>query len=496
MEEDRRLYWIWMAETFGQGSATASKLIKHYKNPQIIFDKSFFDMNPESIFTETELAKIKRKLDRPSLVRAGEILARCKALRISVLTPEDREFPGNLKQISDMPMVLYVYGHMPDCSKKMLVAAVGTRTMSDYGRNIAYTFGAGFAFGKAVLVSGMALGTDSMALIGALDAGGEVIAFLGSGVDVIYPADHREIYKRIISHGAVVSEYPPGTRPLGRHFPVRNRLMSGISDATVVIEAGNMSGALITARSAVRQGKRVFAVPGRIGDSGSEGTNLLLVEGALPAVCAEDVLSEYVFEYGSMIDIDNIRASMRGVDIDVLSKNAMDRMRVGSRKENPGRSEVSSGDRNYYGSGTYGGRAPVKRDEVPGMTEHAEREKIQKEEKTRAKTERHKENKNVLSQIKEKISPKKVPENEKSEKKMIPAKKIELDMLDESDIKVYNKMRPDVPMLPDELVDDSCSIGDVMSALTLLEMAGAVEAGGGGYFKRVSPDDIMESIND
>ena len=377
----------------------------------------------------------------------------------------------------------------------MLVAAVGTRTMSDYGRNIAYSFGAGFAFGKAVLVSGMALGTDSMALIGALDAGGEVIAFLGSGVDVIYPADHREIYKRIVSRGAVISEYPPGTRPIGRHFPVRNRLMSGIADATVVIEAGTTSGALITARSAVRQGKRVFAVPGRIGDSGSEGTNLLLVEGALPAVCAEDVISEYTFEYGEMLDIDNIRASMRGIDIDVLSKNAMDRMRVGSRKESSDSGSTSAGDRNYYGSGTYGGRAPVKRDDAVRESASAP-EKIREEAPMQDTEEPKKKNDGVLSQIKKKISQKKVPENEKSEKKMIPAKKIELDMLDESEIKVYNKMKPDVPMLPDELADASCTIAEVMSALTMLEMAGAVEAGGGGYFKRISPDDIMQSIND
>lgn len=497
MEEDRRLYWIWLAETFGQGSATAAKLIRHYRKPEMIFDKSFLEMNPERIFTEEEMSRIKKKLERPSLMKAAEILARCKSLRIHVLTPDDKEFPENLKRIPDMPIVLYVYGHMPDCSKKMLVAAVGTRTMSDYGRNIAYSFGAGFAFGKAVLVSGMALGTDSMALIGALDAGGEVIAFLGSGVDVIYPADHKEIYKRIVSRGAVISEYPPGTRPIGMHFPVRNRLMSGISDATIVIEAGTTSGALITARSAARQGKRVFAVPGRIGDSGSEGTNLLLVEGALPAVCAEDVLSEYTFEYGAELDIDNIRASMRGINIDVLSKNAMDRMRVGTRKEGTDRTGASSGDKNYYGSGTYGGRAPVKREEaVRENTSDDAKEEIRDESKPKIKEERQDKNKNVMSQIKEKISPKKVTKNEKSEKKMIPAKKIELDMLDESEIKVYNKMRPDVPMLPDELVDDSCSIGDVMSALTMLEMAGAVEAGGGGYFKRVSPDDIMQSIND
>lgn len=502
MESDRRLYWIWMAETFGQGSVTAAKLIRKYKDPEIIFTKKFLEMNPQESFTDAELMRITKKIGKPSLVHSAEILSRCGSLHIKVITPESEEFPKRLNQLRDMPMVLYVYGSLPKCNEKLLVTVVGTRTMSDYGRNLAYSFGSGLAFGNAVVVSGMALGTDSMALCGALDAGGEVIAFLGSGVDVIYPSDHRELYKKIVSRGAVVSEYPPGTRPIGRHFPVRNRLMSGISEAVTVVEAGSGSGALITAKHALEQGRKLFAVPGRVGDTGSEGTNLLLVEGALPVISAEDILCEYSFSYQGRISVDNVRASMRGINTEELSENAMNRMRVGTRKDKP------NGEKNFYGSGSYGGRAPydpAKNEPVSiadeGKSAEAKAVKSASSEK-KAETKREadavqtKKKSGILEKIKDKVSAEKKNVAEKTEKKMIPAKKIELDMLDENEIKVYNRMKPDVPMLPDELTDKDCPIGDVLSALTMLEMAGAVEAGSGGYFMRVSPDDIMQSIND
>lgn len=495
MEEDHRLYWIWMAESFRQGSVTAAKLIQRYVGAREIFNGAADDLAADDEFTSDKVAKIKKILHNRSLQRASEILSRCEALGISVLTPEDDEFPAQLKTLRDMPLVLYVRGKLPDCSKRMLTTIVGTRKMSDYGRKIAYSLGAGLAFGGAVVVSGMALGADSMALIGALDAGGTVVAILGSGVDVIYPADHKEIYRKIAQRGAVISEYPPGSPPIGSHFPVRNRLMSGISDATVVVEANATSGAMITANHAISQGRKLFAVPGNIGDEGAEGTNLLLREGAIPALGAEDVLSEFEFIYSNQISVDRAHISLRGMDMDRLSMNAMSRTRIGI-----GTGKMGS-DKNYYGSGSYGGRAPssaFKDNKTEETTAQSQKQK-QTKKQIADKTE-----KNIAKKIVRDVfsgsNDKKMPQNEKmienSDKKVIPAKKIELDMLDESEIKVYNKMKPSVPMLPDELVDGENSVSDIMSALTMLEMAGAVESGGGGYFMRTSPDDIMQSIND
>lgn len=505
MTEDHRLYWIWMAEAFRQGSKTAAKLVQRYGSAKAIFEGDAADLKQDSEFTAANIAKIKSILQKPSLKHAGEILSRCDNKGITVLTPEDQEFPSSLKTLQDMPLVLYVYGRLPDCSGRMLTTVVGTRSMSDYGRKVAYSLGAGLAFGGAIVVSGMALGADSMALIGALDAGGTVIAFLGSGVDVIYPDDHKEIYRKIAEHGAVVSEYPPGTPANGYHFPVRNRLMSGIADATVVVEGDAASGAMITARRAIEQGRKLFAVPGKIGDKGAEGTNLLLREGAIPALCAEDVLCEFEFIYSGRISVERAHSSLRGLDLEVLSQNAMARSRIGT-----GTGSIGA-EKNYYGSGSYGGRAPAASRKKAASKASVNPEPEKKEElKTEAEpkkssgkqsgstAKKHSQNiiTNIVSgfkELKETISDK---VEEKSDKKMVPAKKIELDMLDESEIKVYNRMKPDVPMFPDELVDAETTVSDVMSALTMLEMAGAVEAGGGGYFKRVSPDDIMESIND
>ena len=502
LKEDHRLYWIWMAESFGQGSTTAAALIRRYKTPQAFFTMTPADFRDEKEFRANTVEKIRKILQKPSLARAAEILSRCDMLGITVLTPEDDSFPEPLRNIRNMPMVLYMRGVLPDCTKTLFTAIVGTRKMTDYGRRIAYSLGAGLAFGGAVVVSGMALGADSMALIGALDAGGTVIAVLGSGVDVIYPADHKEIYRKITERGAVISEYPPGTRPIGKHFPVRNRLMSGISDAAVVVEADADSGAMITAEHAIEQGRKLFAVPGNIGDSGAEGPNLLLREGAIPALCAEDILCEFEFVYGRSISIRNAQAGLRGADLDTLSKNAMARARIGIGKDTPG------ADKNYYGNGSYGGRAP-KQEEVQPQSLQSERKEspagLQSERQKARKTEAEnksskKESRNAISglfgSIRENIRDAQEEKAEKTDKKMIPAKKIELEMLDENEIKVYNKMKPDVPMLPDELADGTTSIADVMSALTVLELSGAVEAGSGGYFKRVSPDDIMQSIND
>jgi len=519
---DSRVYWIWLAQLFGQGSTLAAKLAQRYSSAQAIYEGAADDLEADEVFSEQEVAKIQKYLKKRNLTPALDILSRCESKKIAVLTPEDDSFPAPLRSLTDMPLVLYVLGNMPDCSQNLLCAAVGTRTMTDYGRSVAYSLGMGLAFGGAVVVSGMALGADSMALIGALDAGGQVIAVLGSGVDVIYPADHKEIYRKILSRGAVISEYPPSTRPYGGNFPVRNRIMSGLSDATVVIEAGATSGAMITAKHAIVQGKRLFAVPGKIGDEGSEGTNLLLREGAMPVISAEDILCEFEFIYHGKISVDAAHNALRSIDADTASRSAMSRMRIGTAKT------VQNEDKNYYGKGSYGGRDTRKRFTQSLPEEEQPLPFFSAEEQARETSESGQKRASASSKasgearstaVSAKKAPKELKEKkknngglffgkksakesvkenkeEKTDKKLIPAKKIELDLLDESEIKVYNKMKPDVPMLPDELVDEKTSVSDVMSALTMLEMAGAVEAGGGGYFIRVSPDDIMQSIND
>lgn len=491
MAEDSRLYWIWLADCLGQGSVVAATLINRFKAADKIYDGAVDKLEPDEEFSEEKLAKIKAKLSNKSLDRARDIVRRAEECGATIITYGSPDYPKQLKIIRDFPLVLYVRGKMPDCENNMLTTVVGTRTMTDYGRKISYTLGTGLALGGAVVVSGMALGADSMALLGAMEAKGKTITVLGSGIDVIYPKEHTEIYYKLMNNGAIISEYPPGTPPIGSNFPVRNRIMSGLSDATVVVEAGANSGALITANLAQIQGKKLFAVPGKVGEPGAEGPNALIQDGAIPCICAEDILSEFEFIYNKTINLQHARAKMRRLDFESLSKMAMERMRIGSRLTG-----------NYVGKGSYGGRIKdnprakaayaTEEDNAPLSSKSVPDSKPAKKKINERKLQSVVNPKQNSERIKENL-PKKVVN---SEEKVIPAKKIELDMLDVNEIKVYNKMKPNVPVLPDHLVDSATPISDVMSALTMLEMAGAVESGGGGYFMRVCEDDIMLSIND
>lgn len=513
MTEDIRMYYIWLALVFGPASKLAVKVLDAVGSPETVYSERLKGLEPSDQLTEQEIERAKALLKTRPLEEAEQMIEKCTGMGIEILTPDSTMYPSALRYLADRPLTLYLRGTMPDCSSNMTTAVVGTRKMTDYGRNMAYSIGVGLTYGGSIVVSGMALGSDSMALIGALDNDGQVIAVLGSGVDVVYPREHRDIYRKIIEKGAVISEYPPGTPPIGSHFPVRNRIMSGIADATVVVEADAKSGSLITAAHAFDQGKKVFAVPGKIGDPGAEGTNNLIRDGALAALTAEDILAEFEFIYPHTVSVQRAHAKLHGMDMNELSRTAMTRSRINSRTESGALSAA-----NYYGSGSYGGRrqeppaerhpvspkttpakpaaapvtdVPVPETDVPVPETYVP---VQKPEKKSSRPV------NVVKSFfgleKDKDPGKNEKQRKKSDEKVVPAKKIELDMLDETEIKVYNKMKPSVPTLPDELVDAETSVSTVLSALTMLEMAGAVESGSGGYFMRVQPDDIMQSEND
>jgi len=512
----QELYWIWLAENCGAGSSIPALVYGMGLTAKDVYDGALD--SADTLDDETR-GNILGRLKNRDLSDAERILAKCASSEIDIITPESERYPEKLRAIRDFPAVLYVRGKLPSTSDRMLTAVVGTRTMSDYGRKTAYALGAGLAFGGSVLVSGMALGADSMAIMGAMEAGGTVIAVLGSGVDVIYPREHQQLYREIMKNGAVISEFKPGSAPAGRNFPIRNRIMSGLSDATVVVEAGEKSGALITAGTAVKQGRLLFAVPGRVGDKGAEGTNQLICDGAIPVTTAEDILSEFEFMYQKTVSVDRAHTMLHGLNMEDLSRDAMTRGRI-STSENRG---------GFYGRGSYGGKY---RGDVPmqmnPQAEHekteygkdtvsasAEKNELQKNGTEPGKTSSGRKRaeamrpensgitaaaKSILNAVfppkKESVTPPVHQSHEKTEEKMIPAKKIELDMLDENEIKVYNKMKPSVPVMPETLADDTLDVADILSALTILEMAGAVESGGSGYFMRIQPDDIMQSPND
>ena len=207
-----------------------------------------------------------------------------------VLISGQPEFPAQLEEIREPPSVLYVWGDSSLLSRTS-VAFVGSRDHSNYGAEAARVL-AGAVAQRAVVVSGMARGIDSVAHTAALDAGGGSIGVLGNGFGVIYPAANRALYARMVAHGCLITEHPPGERPHAGSFPRRNRLISGLSRAVVVVEADKKSGALVTANEGLEQGRPILAVPGPINSRTSVGTNLLIQQGARPVLSAGDILEE------------------------------------------------------------------------------------------------------------------------------------------------------------------------------------------------------------
>jgi DNA processing protein len=209
---------------------------------------------------------------------------------IQVVTWDDEDYPRRLREIAQPPPVLYVRGDILT-DDEWAVAIVGTRRVTSYGRRAAEDIASALAQRHVTVVSGLARGVDSIAHQAALNGGGRTLAVLGCGVDRVYPPEHRRLAEEICECGALISDYPPGTEPDAANFPARNRIISGLAMAVVVVEAGLTSGALITAKFAADQGRDVFAVPGSIYSPSSKGTNNLIRDGAYPALEADDILN-------------------------------------------------------------------------------------------------------------------------------------------------------------------------------------------------------------
>lgn len=225
---------------------------------------------------------------------AGE-MERLRRLGVSAITLEDEGYPSSLRTVADPPPVLYVQGELVP-EDELSVALVGTRRPTVYGRQAAELFARGLAENGVTVVSGLARGVDTFAHRAALEGGGRTLAVLGSGLDIIYPGENRKLASEIAERGAVISEFPLGTKPDGANFPRRNRIISGLSVATLVVEAGETSGALITAEFALEQGRDVLAVPGNIFSPASKGPNRLISDGARPICQLADLLEELQLE--------------------------------------------------------------------------------------------------------------------------------------------------------------------------------------------------------
>lgn len=266
--------------------AEGKTLIESFKNPEHLLNAS-----AREIMQRGFKPKIVEELQRVKNCDVSKVLSLIEKNKIKIITLLDKEYPAALKSIIAAPLLLYVRGEIlpQDC---FAIAIVGSRLASFYGVRTAERLSRELSYRGLTIVSGMARGIDTAAHRGALKSGGRTIAVLGCGLDVVYPRENKKLSNEIAKQGAVISEFPLGTPPEKFNFPIRNRIISGLSLGTVVVEAGRQSGALITTNYALEQGKEVFAVPGHIDSPVSQGTHQILKDGAKLVQNADDILEE------------------------------------------------------------------------------------------------------------------------------------------------------------------------------------------------------------
>ena len=281
------LPWFILRSVPGIGNLLFKRLLDRFKSPETALTASYEDLiSVNGITSRLAQAVIQHKISDP-VKRELELIA---AKGYKIITMKDPGYPSLLVQIPDPPPFLYVYGDIGLCNAN--IAVVGSRNATRYGIFTTKKLSADLASFKYTIVSGMARGIDTAAHLGALDAGGKTIAVLGSGFEKVYPAENLNLFHRIAQSGAVITEFPLNAGPEPHHFPVRNRIISGLSLGTVIVEAAKKSGSLITARLALEQNREVFAVPGNIHSFKSTGTHSLIKQGAKLVENTQDIIEE------------------------------------------------------------------------------------------------------------------------------------------------------------------------------------------------------------
>ncbi len=426
---DNGLLWLWFSLVFAPGTKSADNLLEGFGGNI----EEIYEAGEERYLTVDKLVKsIIDRLCNKDLSEAKEILAFCKNEGIGILTPDSPLYPARLGRIRSKPSVLYYKGVLRDLEPEVCIAEVGTRTMSEYGSHSAYSIAYDLAKAGAVVVSGMAKGVDGMAHRGALDAGGYTVAVLGNGIERAYPAEHLSLMREIISNGIVITEFKPFTEPKGGNFPLRNRIISGLSQGTVVIEAPKSSGALITADRAAEQGRDIFAVPGKVGELNSSGTNQLIKNGAKIVTCAADILLEYQTLYSGKINLNNIPS-------------------IKSEKyRSPISLKVASPRPGLYDT---------------GITERGASEAMKRSEKEIIRN-----------------SDKKEPEAKAPEKAKEP-RKLDFGAYPSDQAAILRLLSEKKQLCSDDIVRElGLSIGDVLAAMTMLEISGEITALPGGMY--------------
>lgn len=417
MRDKDSLYWVWLALRMGVASKEFPSFYHAFPDPYEIYRLS------EEEIGQVEGLSIAKKeaLGDKSLNEAYNIIKYCRENKIGIISYADKEYPARLRTIEDPPIVLYCKGQLPDMNRRLCVGMVGTRRISEYGKQTSYKISYELSAARVVIVSGMALGVDGVCAAGVIAAGGATVAVLGCGLSIVYPKEHTALMKEIVKKGAVISEYPPFERPFPGNFPKRNRIISGLCQGVVVVEGAQGSGALITASRALSQGRELFAVPGKVNESNSEGPNELIRNGANVVTGASDLIEHYDFLYHDMIDYRRFSKAKRSSELDekLLFKLGVVRQSI----------------------------APA---EYPEETREAPVASVKAEERKPAEA---------------------------------PAAQAPKDTLSGGLAEIYGLL-PEGAFTPDVLTSKGIGISEAMTALTMLEISGHVLSLPGGAFKK------------
>ena len=459
---ERLRRWVWLSRKFGVGTVTSDALIDSFEGDiDAIYDAGASEYELLRLRNGAKLrSSTIEALSDKSLDEADAIIDACESISCGIVTPDSPFYPARLKRIEGRPIVLYYSGTMKLLDNEVAIAMVGTRDMTEYGQRNAYSISYDLARAGAVVVSGMALGVDGITHRGCLDAGGYTVAVIGCGLDVVYPRDHRDLMREIAEKGLIISEYPPGTKPIGHHFPQRNRIISGLSLGTVVIEAGKSSGALITANTSVEQGRDLYALPGKVGEITSLGTNELIKKGATMITDATEILNAYVDLYPNKID---------------LSK--MPSVRVGMYRVPRGEQKIASPSKRFgrKGSGKIEDLHDVPQNSVSIPQTDDRDEDVSSEKRSghkkqglfgRSKTEKVKESARATAKDSDILK--------------------NLQSCSDSQRKIYDAIpKNGDPITADALSALGMPMNEILTSLTMLEIFGLIEGRPGGKYARV-----------
>ncbi|MGN0499284.1 MAG: DNA-processing protein DprA [Acutalibacteraceae bacterium] len=314
------VYSVWLQQCIGYNCHKVKEMLDFYGSAEEIYWASPQQRRESGFFTQNQI----NRFSTYTLDEAYAIINKCEKLNYSILSIEDEKYPRCLYEITNPPCVLYVYGKMPDVDNILTIGVVGTRTATSEGIRNSFTFGRDLSMCGAIVVSGGALGIDCASHRGVLQNDGVTICVLGCGINYDYLSENAQMRKLIANKGAVISEYPPDFPPASYTFPQRNRIISGLSNGVLVIEAGMKSGSLITARLALEQNRDVFSVPGSLINAHVQGTNELLKQGAITVTSYKDIVEEYANRYDLTIEHESVVADESEVsDVPVAGRRTL-----------------------------------------------------------------------------------------------------------------------------------------------------------------------------